>query len=74
MDNGSGDLYIVQFKEIASEIVKNWDDLSDLETRIYLALVEAANQQRESDAKLVEGYHEYPSTNDYSIATAIRAN
>lgn len=74
MDKRSGDLYIVRFKEIASEIVNNWDSLSDLETRICLALVEASNQQRESDAQLVESYHECPSTNDYNIATAIRNN
>lgn len=64
--------------ETARQIVENWNDLSDLETRIRLALESAVNsgakRQRESDARLVEGYHEYPSTNDYSIAAAIRAN
>lgn len=35
---------------------------------------QGAKLQREADAKLVENYHECPSTNDYNIAAAIRAN
>lgn len=62
----------------AREVIERWDDLTDLETRIKFALANAeergAQWQRESDAKLVENYHECPSTNDYNIAAAIRAN
>lgn len=64
--------------DVAQQIVGEWDDLTDLETRIRLALnsafAQGAEQQRESDAKLVENYHGYPSSNDYSIAAAIRNN
>lgn len=46
-----------------------------IDGKIAESLIEqGARLQREADAKLVEGYHECPSTNDYNIAAAIRAS
>lgn len=59
------DVFCTHWQSSAASII--YDALSAAEQR-------GRDEQREKDARLVEGYHENPSTNDYNIAAAIRSN
>lgn len=69
-------LYNVTCFDCSDVFCTHWQ--SSAASFIFDALTTAeqrgAERQRERDARLVESYHENPSTNDYSIAAAIRSN